>query len=209
MDEELTGFERNSLNDYTKEELVQLAKKYTLYYKTAKGRGSTANYARLTKHQLISLIRNDRDYKNAQRKDLQRSGDTDYDPFDIEDDVDTVENRFFELRAGLKGTEKPEELMDEILALAEGTEVDQVLPGRHYTYIYYAATPGIKYDRHPLITCVAINEDSFVGYNYHWPMNRQYKNEYPGERVQSPIYEISYVELQTLKSIPYTRKIQL
>ena len=200
MDEELTGFERNSLNDYTKKELVQLAKKYSIYYKTDKGVGSMANYNRLTTHQLVSLIRNDRDYKNAQRKDLQRSGDT---------DVDTVENRFFELRAGLKGTEKPEELMDEILTLAEGTEVDQVLPGRHYTYIYYAGTPGIKYDRHPLITCVELNENGFVGYNYHWLMSRQYKNEYPGERVQSPIYEISYLELQTLKSIPYARKIQL
>jgi len=200
MAKELTGFEYDDLTDYNKDELVQIAKKYSIYYKTDKGVGSMANYNRLTTHQLVSLIRNDRDYKNAQRKDLQRSGDT---------DVDTVENRFFELRAGLKGTEKPEELMDEILTLAEGTEVDQVLPGRHYTYIYYAGTPGIKYDRHPLITCVELNENGFVGYNYHWLMSRQYKNEYPGERVQSPIYEISYLELQTLKSIPYARKIQL
>lgn len=203
MAEDLTGFEKNYLEDYTKDDLVEIARKYSIYYKTDKGVGSMANYNRLTKHQLISLIKNDRDYINAKNKKQYR----DYVVLELENKI--AANRFYELRAKLKGTEKPEELMDEILRLAEGTEVDQVIPGRHYTYIYYAATPGIKYDRHPLITCVEINENSFVGYNYHWPMNRQYKNEYPGERVQSPIYEITDDELRTLKRIPYARKVQL
>jgi len=203
MAKELTGFEYDDLTDYNKDELVQIAKKYSIYYKTDKGVGSMANYNRLTKHQLVSLIRNDRDYINTKNKKEYR----DYVVLEIENKI--AADRFYELRARLKGNEKPEELMDEILTLAEGTEVDQVLPGRHYTYIYYAGTPGIKYDRHPLITCVELNENGFVGYNYHWPMHRQYKNEYPGERVQSPIYEITDDELRTLIKIPYARKIQL
>ena len=122
MAKELTGFEYDDLTDYNKDELVQIAKKYSIYYKTDKGVGSMANYNRLTKHQLVSLIRNDRDYINTKNKKEYR----DYVVLEIENKI--AADRFYELRARLKGNEKPEELMDEILTLAEGTEVDQVLP---------------------------------------------------------------------------------
>ena len=47
----LTGYEK-SLEQYSKNELVEIAKKYTIYYQTDSGQGSTSNYDRLTKEKL-------------------------------------------------------------------------------------------------------------------------------------------------------------
>ena len=60
----LTGYEKK-LEDYTKEELVQIAEKYSIYYTTATGQGRIDGYKRLNKSQLISLIQNDRDYRRS------------------------------------------------------------------------------------------------------------------------------------------------
>jgi hypothetical protein len=60
----LTGYEK-SLEQYSKNELVEIAKKYTIYYQTDSGQGSTSNYDRLTKEKLISIIKSDRDYQSA------------------------------------------------------------------------------------------------------------------------------------------------
>ena len=60
-------------------------------------------------------------------------------------------NRFHAYKESLKGNETPEEMMDEILRLAEGTERTIIQSGKYYTFVYYAKTPRIRYDRHPLI----------------------------------------------------------
>ena len=60
----LTGYEK-SLEQYSKNELVDIAKKYTIYYQTDSGQGSISNYGSLTKEKLISLIKSDRNYQSA------------------------------------------------------------------------------------------------------------------------------------------------
>lgn len=192
---ELTGYEKR-LEEYTKNELVEIAERYTIYYQTKSGQGRTGSYNRLTKHQLISLIKNDQDYKDQNPSYRRRRPDG-----------RLITDRFKELLRSMYGNETPEDLMNEILNRAQSTIRQFPEPGKHYTYIYYAKTPNIFYDRHPLITCGEILEKGFYGFNYHWGKIRQY-NTVDGDRLLSGLYEISSKELTTLRKIPYGKKIR-
>jgi len=150
----LTGYEK-PLDQYSQKELVEIAEKYSIYYTTATGQGRISGYQRLTKTQLISLIRNDHDYKSANPNSPKLPG------------TDRTGNRFSKFKESLFGTESPEELMDEILTIASDTKRNFPVPGKYYTYIYYAGTPGILYDRHPLIIAGDILPKGFRAFNYH------------------------------------------
>ena len=67
----LTGYEK-PLKDYTKEQLVEIAQNYTIYYRSASGQGKLSGYNRLTKEQLINIIKNDSDYIDANPKSPRR-----------------------------------------------------------------------------------------------------------------------------------------
>lgn len=69
MASELTGYEK-PLNQYSKNELVALAEKYTISYTARSGKTKMSGYAALPKEQLISLIQNDKDYLKAALKPL-------------------------------------------------------------------------------------------------------------------------------------------
>lgn len=182
----LTGYEK-PLKNYTREELIRIAELYKIYYRTPSGEGKMGGYRNLSKEQLISIIADDRDYKN---KDPKRSG-----------------NRLQLFKESLTGIEKPEELMDDILSLISDTQRAFPIPGNYYTYIYYAKTPKLRYDRHPLIKAGTILPKGFLGFNYHWGKIRQY-NTADGDRLVSGLYEVNQKEFQTLKSIPYRKIIQ-
>ena len=190
----LTGYEK-PLKDYTKEQLVEIAETHNIYYTTASGLGKLSGYRRLTKDQLINIIKNDPDYIAENPKAPRRI------------DGKKLTNRLKDFKESLFGTEKPERLMDEILTRLSGTEVAYPSPGRYYTYIYYAKTPGIIYDRHPLIMAGDILPKGFRGFNYHLGKIRQYNTE-DGDRLLSGLYELSQKEFDTLKSVPYGKLIQ-
>jgi hypothetical protein len=185
----LTGYEKR-LEDYTKEELVQIAEEYRIYYTTATGQGRLSGYQRLNKTQLISLIKNDNDYKNKDPKRLKLPG-----------------NRFLKFKESLFGNETAEELMNEILSIASDTQRDFPIPGKYYTYIYYAKTPKIIYDQHPLIIAGDILPKGFRGFNYHWGKIRQY-NTLDGDRLISGLYELTVQEYNILKSVPYQKFVR-
>lgn len=190
----LTGYEKK-LEDYTKEELVQIAEKYRIYYTTATGQGRIAGYKRLNKTQLISLIQNDRDYRRSNPNFENLTGRL------------NTGNRFLKFKESLFGNEKPEELMDEILSIAKDTQRTAPVPGKYYTYIYYATTPKITYDRHPLIIAGDMLPKGFRAFNYHWGKIRQY-NTVDGDRLVSGLYELTVQEFNTLKSVPYAKFIR-
>lgn len=190
----LTGYEK-PLKDYTKEQLVEIAESYSIYYTTASGVGKLSGYKRLNKDQLISIIKNDTDYIDANPKAPRRI------------DGRKLTNRLKDFKESLLGTEKPERLMDEILSRLSGSERAYPAPGRYYTYIYYAKTPGIIYDRHPLIRAGDILPRGFRGFNYHLGKIRQYNTE-DGDRLLSGLYELSQQEFATLRSVPYGKLIQ-
>jgi hypothetical protein len=190
----LTGYEK-PLGDYTKDELIEIAVSYTVFYTTASGKGSYGGYKRLKKEQLISIIKNDRDYISKNPKAPRRI------------DGKILTNRFSDFKKSLNGTEKPDRLMNEIMSILSGTESAYPLPGKYYTYIYYAKTPKILYDQHPLILAGDMLPKGFLGFNYHLGKIRQY-NTADGDRLVSGLYELSQKEFATLRSVPYRKLIQ-
>ena len=190
----LTGYEK-PLDEYTREELIEIAEFHTIYYTTASGKGSIGGYKRLKKEQLISIIKNDRDYISKNPKAPRRI------------DGKVLTNRFSDFKKSLNGSEKPDKLMNEIMSILSGTESAYPLQGRYYTYIYYAKTPKILYDQHPLILAGDMLPKGFLGFNYHLGKIRQY-NTVDGDRLVSGLYELSQQEFATLRSVPYRKLIQ-
>jgi len=190
----LTGYEK-PLDEYSRDELIEIAEFHTIYYTTASGKGSTGGYKRLKKEQLISIIKNDRDYIRANPKAPRRI------------DGKILTNRFSDFKESLNGTEKPDKLMNEIMTILSGTESAYPLQGRYYTYIYYAKTPRIRYDRYPLIIVDSLLPRGFRGYNFHLGKYRQY-NTQDGDRLVSGLYELSRDEFSILLRIPYGKIIQ-
>lgn len=195
----LTGFEK-PLTDYTKQELIEIAKKYSVYYTTETGKGSISGYSRLSHTQLVSIIKNDSNYKEA---DPRAPGG----PWRRQKRGGRLRNRLLDFKKSLTGLEKPDELMDEILSLISNSQRDFITPGKFYTYVYYAVTPRLVYDRYPLIKAGDILERGFRGFNYHLGKIRQY-NTVDGDRLVSGLYELSAQEFNTLLSVPYRKLIR-
>jgi hypothetical protein len=194
----LTGYEKE-LNKYNRTELINIASNYMIG-------GSKIGFSRLTKQQLIEKISNDQDYINAnpdnkfvkktkpkvggfltiQKAKLQASFE---------------KNRISPIVLNLIGTENPDDLMNDIIMALQGSETYSPIPGNYYTYIYYAKTPGIYYDVHPLVEIDKVTKFGFQGFNYHWQEIRKYTwPELPG-----PLYEISSGEYSLLQQIPYKK----
>ena len=109
----LTGYER-PLDQYSKNELVQIAKYHKIYYQSESGVGKLGGYEKLTKEKLLNLIQNDADYNR--------------------DDPNRSNNRFLKFKGSLSGKESPEELMDGILSLAQETRRDFPISGKYYRH---------------------------------------------------------------------------
>lgn len=192
----ITGYEK-PIDQFSKNELIEIAKKYLVYYQTASGIGKMSGYSKLTKEQLINIIKNDEGYKKANPRNAKEPNRR-----------NQQLNRFKNFKESLLGTESPDELMNEILRLSENTERPYIESGKYYTFIYYAKTPRILYDRYPLIRGGVLLPKGFNGINFHWfNQIRQYNTE-DGDRLLSGIYEINGSEFATLRSIPYRKIIQ-
>lgn len=165
------------LETLSKSELIQLASKYTVYYRTPSGKGSITNYDRLTRLQLIQAIRSDRDYQKA-------SG---------------LLSRLDLLKSRVKNSSKtPQEIMSIILDVFSASQTYPI-PGKYFTFVYYAKTPGLLYDEHPLIACFNIMDWGFIGYNFHLNMQRNYT--WP--EVASRICMIENEEVAYFKTLNY------
>ena len=185
MSSNLTGYEKD-LTEYSKNELVEIAKNYTIYYIGESGKGKTSGYNKLTKEKLILIIQNDNDYQDANPKINNRPV-----------------NKIQKLVNSLYGTENPRELMDAIIEALSDRGSSTTSEGKYYTFIYYAKTPRITYDQHPLILAGGATENGFYGFNYHWGKIRQYT--YP--EAASPFFEVSIGEFYSLRQLPYAKFI--
>jgi hypothetical protein len=177
---ELSGYEK-PIEQYTKLELVEIAKTYIVYYQTSAGAGSIAGYDKLTKQELINLIKSDRDYQKAKPKQLSR-----------------IEL----LKSKTQGIKDPEDLMLIILDIFKDVVMIPEV-GKFYTFIYNAKTPGLEYDQHPLIACTEIKNWGFIGINFHW---RKYRN-YTWNEVAGQLHIVKYEELDELLSLQYGKFI--
>ena len=177
----LTGYEK-SLEQYSKNELVEIAKKYTIYYQTDSGQGSISNYGSLTKEKLISLIKSDRNYQSAAppTKKLSR--------------VEMMMQRIS------IGDDTPGEIMAVIQEVFD--DIDSIPKiGNIYTFEYTAITPRIFYDKHPLIFVESYNPPYFIGFNVHWPDYRNYLLENVTNQVFHRVQKGK--EFNYLHDVPY------
>ena len=185
----LTGYEKPKLEDYTLSELKEIAINYYIPHQYTKTGATSTNYSRLNKTQLIYIIKYDPDYQKANPK--SRSGG--------KKGGEKTDNRISSIKRDIIGIESPSELMNMIIERLQDTESQYPSGGKYYTYIYYAKTPNIIYDRYPLIMASEPMDYGFFGFNYHWGKMRQYT--FP--EVASPFYEVTFNEFNTLRSIPY------
>jgi hypothetical protein len=170
------------LESKTKSELIQIAKKYTIYYRTTSGKGSITNYQSLTKEQLIDAILGDRDYQK-ENKTL---------------------TRLERLKRKTKNVRDVDEIMRIILDIY-GDTASFPTPGNYYTYIYNAKTPNLLYDNHPLIACLGLTETGFYGLNFHLGMNRNYTYPEVGSNVcLIESSEVSFFKTLSYKKLLYT-----
>ena len=188
----LTGYEK-SLSQYTKSELVQIARTYSVYYRSESGVGKIGVYDRLTKDQLINLIKNDRDYQKAGSK-----------------------SRIELLKRKNQNVSDPEEIMINILDVFKDVEIIPT-PGNYYTFVYNAKTvkdrgkqyPGmpteeVYYDQHPLVAVFEIKQWGFVGLNFHWGTMRNYT----WQEVVGQLHIIRKTEIDYLRSLNYMKLIR-
>jgi len=183
----LTGYEKSSLEQYTKNELVEIAKEYTLYYQTDSGQGSTGNYEKLTKEKLISIIKSDRDYQSAAPTEK----------------LSRVQRMMKRISIGF---DTPVEIMAVIQEIFDDVE-KYPRPGNIYTFVYTAKTPGIRYDQHPLVIVKAdgFGLSGFKGYNVHWSDHRNYV----WEGVESSFHRVQKgEEFDYLHDVPYAEILQ-
>lgn len=116
-------------------------------------------------------------------------------------------NRVRDLKESILGLESPDELMNEIISRIKDSERNSPRSGKYYTFIYYASTPRIVYDQHPLIMALEKTKSGFRGFNYHLNRFAQY-NMTGNDRLVSGLYEISEQELLILRMIPYQKLIK-
>lgn len=191
----LTGYEK-PLDQYTRKELIEIATTYTIIYKTATGKSSTS-YTRLSIPKLIQIIKKDPDYIDANPKKPKRKKGKGKNA-----------NRIQPILNNLFATEDPDDLMNEILNAIKDSNVGYIpVPGNYYTYIYYAKTPKILYDQHPLIRSGPNLDRGFIGFNYHLGEMRRY-NTVDGDRLITGLYQINEQEFDSLRRIPYGKLIQ-
>lgn len=191
----LTGYEK-PLDQYTQKELIEIATTYYITYKTVTGNTSTS-YSRLSKTELIEFIKKDYDYIDANPKKPK-----------IKKGRGVKLNRIRPILNNIFGIENPDDLMNEILSAIEDSNVGMLpSPGNYYTYIYYAKTPRITYDRYPLIRSGPLLPRGFMGFNYHLGEMRQY-NTTDNERLITGLYKINEQEFESLRRIPYGKIIR-
>jgi len=188
----ITGYEKPKLEDYTLEELKEIAAFYTIIHSFTKSGQSSTSYSRLTKSQLVSLIRNDDDYKDKNPKDFRRR-------------PEQIRNRIRPILEDLRRVSSSDKRMNMILEAIENTNRGMFPEaGKYYTYIYYAKTPKLLYDRYPLIKAGDLLSKGFRGFNYHLDKIRQY-NTSDGDRLITGLYEISPAEFNLLLRVAYKK----
>jgi len=109
-------------------------------------------------------------------------------------------NRIPNLEENVKGLTNPEDIMSEIMKVLDDT-VSYPQVGNYYTFIYYAKTPDIIYDQHPLVAVTSVEDWGFRGFNFHWNKMRSYT----WQEVYSKLHIVENDEIVFLRNIQYAK----
>jgi hypothetical protein len=109
-------------------------------------------------------------------------------------------NRIKDIKKKIKNIAGAEDIM--LIIMDELKDVEFIPEvGKYYTFLYVPKTPNIKYDQHPLIACLGVEEWGFRGLNYHW----QGQRNYTWVEVVGQLHIVHNNELKDLLSIPYAK----
>ena len=231
----LTGYEKNSLESYTRDEVRGIAINYGIPL-------SRIIKEKINKAELIDQIRNNSNYIKAnpelksihQYDDLtgyeqpleeynrdqlrsiaSRLGITGYSRYVKDKLTDLIKNNpIFKrnkpdkvtiLQKRLAGI-KDVDLMMKIIMEVFSDTTKVPIPGEAFTFIYKAKTPGIEYDMHPLIIVDSIiGKWGFRGFNIHW---NKYRN-YTWPEVKSSFHIVKKgKEFDYLATVPYMKRLR-
>ena len=105
------------------------------------------------------------------------------------------------------GDLKSEKNLDDKMELIMYALNDTVTPipeeGNICTFKYYAKTPKLEYDQHPLVAVTKLYKWGFSGINFHHQEHRQYTWEELGTQV----YIVNRTELDDLLSLQYGKLV--
>lgn len=182
-----TGYEK-PLEQYKQWELAKLAEKYAIG-------GKTTGFRKVKKSVLIQWLKDDPDFKDAdpnlKEEDKKKNRRL--------DQRRRKNNRLYDVYKNYKNLGGPRDIMNSIISALNASTVYPPRPGKYYTFVYYAKTKKIAFDRHPLIMAESVNEEHFYGYNFHWPEMRHYIFD----GIVDGLYELNRKEYDLLRKIPY------
>ena len=134
------------------------------------------------------------------RRAKRRTGCSSYE--EVKAKIDAKEGiRLAPVLRDLIGNEDPDDLMVSIRDVLEEENPRGVQAGKYYTFIYFAKTPYIQYDQHPLVAVFDVFDWGFRGLNYHWGDIKQYT--WP--EIMGGLYNIKPIELRAARTIPYQK----
>ena len=110
-------------------------------------------------------------------------------------------NRIEPVIADLKSEKDLGERMELIMYALNDTVTPIPEEGNICTFKYFAKTPNIEYDQHPLVAVTDVFSWGFRGINFHWGQVRQYS--FP--EVVGGLYKVDEMELRDLRTIPFGR----
>ena len=108
-------------------------------------------------------------------------------------------NRIEPIIQDIKSESNVDDRMELIMYALNDTVAPIPEEGNICTFKYFAKTPNISYDQHPLVAVTELFRWGFRGINFHWGTMRKYTwNEISGG-----LYEINSDELADAREIPF------
>ena len=112
-------------------------------------------------------------------------------------------NRIEPIRQDIQSETDVEDRMELIMYALNDTVTPIPEAGNFCTFKYFAKTPNIEYDQHPLVAVTEIFQWGFRGINFH---HGDYRN-YTWEELGTQVYIVEKDELDDLISLQYGKLV--
>ena len=112
-------------------------------------------------------------------------------------------NRIEPVRQDIQSESNVDDRMELIMYALNDTVTPIPEEGNICTFRYFAKTPNIEYDQHPLVAVTDLYPWGFRGINFHWGEYRQYTFLELGTQV----YIVQQDELDDLLSLQYGKLV--
>ena len=108
-------------------------------------------------------------------------------------------NRIEPVRQDIQSETNVDDRMELIMYALNDTVTPIPEEGKICTFKYYAKTPNISYDQHPLVAVTELFQWGFRGINFHWSDRRQYNYD----QIIGGLYEIYPEEMSDVIELAF------